>query len=311
MNQIKVISFLLLAFVLSWVSYHLAGMFLDPEGMATPFIKLLAYAWGPGLSALIVQKWVYKESMARYGWNRRRFNWQWILGMMYLPLGIVAATVGIAFVLGNFMHIPGFGDVVMGGPELKVAALAVLPGFIHNWFIAPMMSPEGWMLAGLIIALGPVAGALINLFFNIGEELGWRGFMLAETRSLGFVKSNLLIGLSWGLWSLPLLFLGQSNGASFLAEDLLIGILIHVGFCMSMAFPMAYFSSKTRSIYASATFHGSLNNVASLTGFFILGANPYLASVYGLTGMTIFLAITLLIMRMDPDFERNYKELFY
>lgn len=48
---------------------------------------------------------------------------------------------------------------------------------------------------------------LIPIIF--GEEFGWRGYLFPQLmQRFGFLSSALLVGLIWGLWHLPLFFMG-------------------------------------------------------------------------------------------------------
>ncbi|MEM7655328.1 MAG: CPBP family glutamic-type intramembrane protease, partial [Bacteroidota bacterium] len=232
-----------------------------------------------------------------------------------LPVGIIFGTVGIVFLLGNLLHLPGFGEVIFGqeillhkGEVLEVfRALGILPDRL-NPEVGPMMPQEIWVLWFIVLVFGLIGGATVNLLFNIGEEVGWRGFMLVETKSLGFLGSNLIIGGIWGVWMLPLYLM--SSGKSLMAMGMW-EVMAIVGFAIAIAFPMAYFSIKTRSIYASATFHGVLNNITMLSAFFIWGENELLGSVKGLAGMFVLLLITFLIIRYDQRFVDKYDKWVY
>lgn len=47
---------------------------------------------------------------------------------------------------------------------------------------------------------------LLNSFFALGEELGWRGYLLRslKSRATNFYVRAFIIGFIWGLWHLPL-----------------------------------------------------------------------------------------------------------
>ena len=319
MNYSKILLFLGLSFGLSILSLFLPGMILEDGSFFEPLLKLLMYCWAPAAAAIITQKYIYKGSMARYGWNRKRFSFSWMALTLILPVGIVFGTVLTVFLLGNVLRLPGFGEVIMGMGDsailfansfsTEMAAIGGILGEVFNHSAPPFviqMPQEVWMLFFLILIAGIIGGTTINLLFNVGEEVGWRGFMLAETKSLGFMGSNFIIGGLWGLWYIPLLFDLSSVNSEMMGE---LGALM--GYSVSLAYVMAYLSIKTRSIYASATFHGVLNNIAILSMFFIWGENPLFGSIKGLAGMFVFLFLTFLIIRFDKTFIEKYKEWAY
>lgn len=314
MNYSKIGVFLVLAFGLSWLGLKLPDIWLADQPITQLLVQLLAYSWGPALATLITQRYIFQGSMARYGWNRKRYSFNWILVSLLIPLGLVLATVGAIAIGGNLLHIPAFGEIALqqtqeffNRPEIPMTGQEIL-SYISAIEFLPLEREDGfWTLLMLGIVLAMVGGASLNLLFNVGEEVGWRGFMIAETRSMGFMGSNLVIGVLHGLWQLPLVF----HFGAFLGIDSLVDILSIVGFSISMAYPMAYLAMKTRSIYASATFLGVFNNLSQLTLLFIVMGNPYIASTRGLIGMMLLMGVTYLIIRRDSKFIDRYQDFAY
>ncbi|MDW3650425.1 MAG: CPBP family glutamic-type intramembrane protease [Bacteroidia bacterium] len=320
MNYTKIFQYLLLAFGLSFLGVLIPSFFMDPEGMETLMLQVFLYSWGPAAAAYIVQKYIYKGSFARYGYNRKRFNFSWIFKSILAPLGVVIGTLVIVFMMGNLMGLPGFGQVVLGNEANYSEDSFVLFSMFNHGVLAPqsveavfgllngiMLPEEVWTLLIIVLLVGIVAGASFNLFFNVGEEIGWRGFMVTETKSLGFLGSNLVTGVLYGLWQLPMLLF-------FIPEwdtEVMWLAWTTVGFAISISFPLAYFSLKTRSVYAPATFVGVLNNVSVIPMFFLIGGNMYLSSVKGLAGMIVLMAFTYFILRYDKKFIEDYQDLEY
>ena len=48
-------------------------------------------------------------------------------------------------------------------------------------------------------------GLLVGTFFALGEEIGWRGYMLPRLLGRGVVPAMLLVGFLHGVWHLPLM----------------------------------------------------------------------------------------------------------
>lgn len=87
----------------------------------------------------------------------------------------------------------------------------------------------------LIIFLSDLRGALPMLagfiLLAFGEEVGWRGFLLARMESFRLPLINLIIAFAWFGWQLPLLLSAPgevfaNDGAKQLAAFLLYSILI-------------------------------------------------------------------------------------
>ena len=61
-----------------------------------------------------------------------------------------------------------------------------------------------------------VYGPVINLFFAIGEEIGWRGFLYPALRQrMSTLPACLLVGAIWGLWHTPINLMGHNYGTSY------------------------------------------------------------------------------------------------
>ena len=177
-------SFLLLAYVLTWgllgpwfyvfsVVYH-----EKVPGWLWVFVPLAFIGgWGPSIAALIVT-----ARAGRRGAIRRlmgsiaiwRVPARWYLVTFVLPPLVTAASLLIV-------------DAGSGTLRQFDAAAA---------------------LAGV-----PVAYMFALPFGPLGEELGWRGFMLPRLLSRsGPVKASLLLGSVWTFWHLPMML--WSPGAS-------------------------------------------------------------------------------------------------
>lgn len=64
-----------------------------------------------------------------------------------------------------------------------------------------------------------VYGPVINLFFAIGEEIGWRGFLYPALRQrMSTLPACLLVGAIWGLWHTPINLMGHNYGTSYPAS---------------------------------------------------------------------------------------------
>jgi uncharacterized protein len=97
-------------------------------------------------------------------------------GLKGWPLAIAAPTA---------IHLVGF-------VFLSVTGLAV--------FAAPSMS--GSMGNAILDVL---AGLVIGTLLALGEEIGWRGYMLPRLLDFGVVPAMLIVGLLHGIWHLPLM----------------------------------------------------------------------------------------------------------
>jgi membrane protease YdiL (CAAX protease family) len=99
---------------------------------------------------------------------------------------------------------------------------------------------------------------LVLFVLVIGEEIGWRGFLLRhllEQRSP--LVAALLVGAVWALWHTPLYFIPgmPSYGGPFLA---------FAAWAMSLSFLLTWLWIGTRSVVLATVMHGAANLGPSL-----------------------------------------------
>ena len=111
----------------------------------------------------------------------------------------------------------------------------------------------------------------INMFPALGEEVGWRGYMMPRLKErFGLLNGRLLGGVVWGIWHWPLMLLvGYEYGTNYLGAPLL-GLVVWcvVWFCPEH--PVGYSLSKTESICAAHIAHGAFNAIAAIAASQVL-----------------------------------------
>lgn len=300
----KLRQFILLTFLISW-SVALAAYLLNVQyGSILSFIILaVLFMPGPAYATLILQKLVYRETLTPYGFTLKNLSWRWLL----------ITTVGFAWfiVLGTFVVIGilgnRFGVALLGRVDFSEAALLQQVTVFTHGALGKLprhvpIPPVAIFLLSLV--QGVIAGFTVSLPFTCGEELGWRGLLLRETQSWGFVRSNLFIGVVWGLWHAPIIAQGHNYPGHPVA-----GIFMMTLFTTTLSFPMAYCRFKSRTILGPSALHGMLNAIGPLTAFFVVGANPLFGFVAGIAGIAITLLLTIGICFFDKRFIRDYQTL--
>ena len=133
-----------------------------------------------------------------------------------------------------------------------------------GWYVGAAVLPAAGFAVGhlLYVATGnpmlPIPGTIQPILFVlfvlvIGEEIGWRGFLLRhllEQRSP--LVAALLVGVVWALWHTPLYFIPgmPSYGGPFLA---------FAAWAMSLSFLLTWLWIGTRSVLLATVMHGSAN----------------------------------------------------
>jgi membrane protease YdiL (CAAX protease family) len=82
---------------------------------------------------------------------------------------------------------------------LSVYALTWLTGL--GAFSTDVLAPDQ-SLAGFVVS-NATLGFLLSLVSALGEEIGWRGFLVSELAKLTtFAKTSLISGAIWAVWRL-------------------------------------------------------------------------------------------------------------
>ena len=113
---------------------------------------------------------------------------------------------------------------------------------------------------------------LINMFAALGEEAGWRGYMMPRLKEqLGLLNGRLLGGVIWGVWHWPLMLLvGYEYGTNYLGAPVL-GLFVWCIVCFALNSLLDWLYEKTGCIWVPSIAHGAFNAVAAL---FVVLTNP-------------------------------------
>lgn len=217
--------FYLLALALTWGQWGALlamGQTVGP-GSAQSHLPGLA---GPLLAALLVTALAEGNNGL---WDLLVRLIRWPANPVLIGLAILAPPVLFMLVLT--------GSVIAGAPPPHLIELTLYPG------VAAETSPL-------------VMVALIFVFNGLGEETGWRGFMLDRlTPRHGAFVATLIVVPFWAAWHLPVFFLNTAMTA--LIGPALIGWLVGLFFG---AFVLSYlYFVSGRSILAVALWHTAYN----------------------------------------------------
>jgi len=282
MNRKSLITFLLITFGLAWTLFCIPLVFKsDPQSttyLAVWQVCFMAAMWAPGLGAIVATRLVEKQPVIKTLRLNTLGPKRFYILAWFLPPLLLFATIGVSNLLGTGTVDPNF--TFMRESMAKAAAGIAMPGVE-------------------ILVLGQVAFALtlapfINLLFAIGEELGWRGFLLTRLMPLGQWKAILLSGLIWGIWHAPTTLL---YGYNFPQHPYLGVLLLPAGFTL-LGVILSWLTLKTRSPWVAGLGHGAFNAVAGLI-FLLLkpGFDTALAgSPLGLAGWIPMAALVALLI---------------
>ncbi len=173
-------------------------------------------------------------------------------------------------------------------------------GFIWSTGLGTVVTPEPGLVALLIrLPVGLVIGSLLAL----GEEIGFRGYVLPRLVGLGRQKAVLVSGLLHALWHLPLIFLTpyyHSEGNLLLVTPLFVLTLTAAGVIYG------YLRLTYASLWPAVILHGAFNAYWGVLAAMTAAASPLAAEYLGgesglLTLIPTALLAGWLLRRLSPD----------
>ena len=175
-------------------------------------------------------------------------------------------------------------------------------------FITEYGAPKGLpvnittILTAVIILLIAAAVALPIHFRALGEEIGWRGYLLPKMLSFMSVRKAVLFNiLFWWLVHVPDILRGFNYGTGYWGEPL-SGVLVFLLFCIGAGICLSYIMIKTNNCMYSAIFHGAINVVADMQIIIEVSHKPLLGPApTGIIGMSVFIIVAayLFIKKLD------------
>ena len=154
------------------------------------------------------------------------------------------------------------------------------------------------MPIGVLVAIqcsAVILGALINTIPALGEEIGWRGWLLPKLLPLGPVPAILVSGVIWGAWHAPLVLLGYN----YPTAPGWLGVLAMIGMCTLVGGVFGWLRLRSGSVWPAALAHGSFNAAAGLSFLFSSADFPIdttQATILGWSGWIVPLGVVVVLV---------------
>lgn len=261
---IFIILVLIISYVVGFSVIFLKSRIVFPQNFFTIFP--IIYMYIPLFIVLIVEKYIFHKSLKDLG-IYFKFN-------IYILLAIVIPIILIFLSLFSSLI---FKDITLNLNYFKLDYIV------------------------LLIFQGIIIGSTINTLVALGEEFGWRGYLLKNLLHLGFYKSSLIIGFVWGIWHAPMVLLGLNY-----PDHEFLGIFMMVIFCILLTPIMVYLTLKSKSIITPSIFHGVLNAFGGLHWILLIGGNDLNIGITGFAGFIVLIIFNILFI---PIFNKLNKEL--
>lgn len=223
-----IILFLIVLTALSSIAYY-AILKLNPTSIYIGSLMI-----SPALAAFITLK-IKKRPISSLPWSLKELK--------YLKLSYITPIlyVSIAYAL---IWLFGFGDLInteritQWSNELGIA------------------ESNQTLLIIVMIFLLLTVGVIKNLGSTLGEEIGWRGFLIFELRKVMSFKSlSIVSGIIWAIWHFPIINLVFGSG-----ENLLLHLSAFTIMIIGISVILAYYTFKSNSLWPAAIYH-SIHNI--------------------------------------------------
>jgi len=227
---LSIVVYLALTFALSSIFYVLV---IRRTGLGQGIGHLaLGLMWCPGISGLLT-RFIFQHNLHGHGFSWGKAKYQF--ASYWIPLVYASAVYLPVWFAGYFNSTsPIFTGFALRFPRIPHAA--ALPLFF------------------LILA---TVGVLSSCVSALGEELGWRGFLVPQlAKVIPFPRVAFVSGIIWALWHYPIiLFSTAYRGAGPLWYTVACFTVMVVG----LSFLFAWMRLKSGSVWTGMILHASHN----------------------------------------------------
>lgn len=227
----QVATYLVLVFLFSSLFYFLILRAHTLRSGAGLYI--VGLMWCPGLAAIFTLR-LNGRKLAELGWKwpaPGSAAMSWYVPLMY---ALIAYAIVWGLRLGGFPNLEFMVDIAgRMGLRLSLGTSTVVYVLLMGTF-------------GL-------AGSLSR---TLGEEIGWRGFLVPElSRTMSFTSTALISGAVWACWHYPVLIWGDYNAAT----PTWYGLTCFTVLVFGASFIFAWMRLKSGSLWTGAILHASHN----------------------------------------------------
>jgi membrane protease YdiL (CAAX protease family) len=295
LNTKRIFIFLAFAFGIPWTAALTLYLTVGKDDLVKAATVANYIAVSTPALANVATRLITREGWGHL-WLRPNFRrgWPFYLAVWLLPLLAVIVGGAIFYLLFPQSFDPKFGELRKLGASFPLAAAA-----------------NPWMALLSLTLVRMVVGLTMNGVLSIGEEFGWRAYLLqrlmdhfrgandAGIRAGGIDvpaarKAALLVGVIWGVWHWPLFFIGMKYDPGV---PILFPLVYLVSTC-SLSVLLSWATLRSGSVWPAAVGHGTINATASLMGYMLKGPAIPLVGPQpgGLIGVLGYLALALVLL---------------
>jgi uncharacterized protein len=195
----------------------------------------------------------------------------YVLGIMWCPAlaafttlwlnGRKASELGWKWPARKYAAMSWYIPLVYAGIAYAIVWIGGLGGFPNHKFMQTLVDRMG-------LRLSPAASTLVYVLLMgtyglvgstaraLGEEIGWRGFLVPElSKTMRFTSTALISGIIWACWHYPILIWGDYNSGT----PSWYGLTCFTVMVVAIAFVFAWLRLKSGSLWTGAILHASHN----------------------------------------------------
>jgi len=274
-----ILTYLACTFALSSIFYTLiirAGHLAAGHGL-----YVLGLMWCPGTAAILTCL-IRRRPLASLGW---KWKWRYQAAAYLIPILYAGAAYSVVWATG----LGGFPNP------------AVLDSFskIGHTHVSTTRA-----LIVFVLATGTL-GMISSTVSALGEEIGWRGFLVPElAKTTSFTKTALISGAIWTAWHVPILVFADYNSGT----PVWYGLTCFAVMVMGISFVFAWMRLKSGSLWTGAFLHASHNLFiqAILTPLTIdTGKTKWVIDEFGFALAIAAVVVAIIVWGLRAQVERD------
>lgn len=274
-----IFTYLACTFALSSIFYTLiirAGHLAAGHGL-----YVFGLMWCPGVAAILTCL-IRRRPIRSLGW---KWKWRYQAASYLIPILYAGAAYGVVWATG------------LGG----VPNHAVLDRFskLGNANVSPARA-----LIVFVLATGTL-GMITSTASALGEEIGWRGFLVPElAKTTSFTKTALISGGIWTAWHVPILVFADYNSGT----PVWYGLTCFAVMVMGISFVFAWMRLKSGSLWTGVFLHASHN--LFIQGIFTpltidTGKTKWVIDEFGFALAIAAVVVAVIVWRMRAQVEAD------